>query len=175
MGAEYFEHILVDFEPTANWGNWAYRIATTTPREEPREGSKVFVCMCVCARSGVCCVGTLPTDRDNQGASYPGAPSELEDNLFTDLQGTGKGRGERLKRLRERGCKVMGFGVGLNNPLNRGRSCAKGPSRCVAPLFSLSAEALLISQKLTDVGYAPTGVRSGWLRLGVMPYAPHQK
>lgn len=21
----------IDFEPTANWGNWAYRIATTTP------------------------------------------------------------------------------------------------------------------------------------------------
>ena len=29
MGAEYFEHILIDYEPTANWGNWAYRIATT--------------------------------------------------------------------------------------------------------------------------------------------------
>jgi deoxyribodipyrimidine photo-lyase len=31
LGAEYFEHVLIDYEPSANWGNWAYRIATTTP------------------------------------------------------------------------------------------------------------------------------------------------
>jgi len=31
LGAEYFEHILIDYEPSANWGNWAYRIATTAP------------------------------------------------------------------------------------------------------------------------------------------------
>ena len=30
-GAEYFESILIDYEPTANWGNWVYRIASTTP------------------------------------------------------------------------------------------------------------------------------------------------
>ena len=31
LGAAYFESILIDYEPTANWGNWAYRIASTTP------------------------------------------------------------------------------------------------------------------------------------------------
>lgn len=33
MAAEYFEHILIDYEPTANWGNWAYRIAPTAGHE----------------------------------------------------------------------------------------------------------------------------------------------
>jgi deoxyribodipyrimidine photo-lyase len=32
IAAEYFEHILIDYEPTANWGNWAYRIAPTVGR-----------------------------------------------------------------------------------------------------------------------------------------------
>lgn len=39
MGAEYFESILIDYEPTANWGNWAYRIATTAPRKAPSPGA----------------------------------------------------------------------------------------------------------------------------------------
>eukprot|EP00451_Oxyrrhis_marina_P014879 CAMPEP_0204321212 /NCGR_PEP_ID=MMETSP0469-20131031/8035_1 /ASSEMBLY_ACC=CAM_ASM_000384 /TAXON_ID=2969 /ORGANISM="Oxyrrhis marina" /LENGTH=580 /DNA_ID=CAMNT_0051302487 /DNA_START=30 /DNA_END=1772 /DNA_ORIENTATION=+ len=31
IGAEYFESVLVDYTPDANWGNWAYRIL---PRQE---------------------------------------------------------------------------------------------------------------------------------------------
>lgn len=38
MGGEWFEHTLIDYEPAANWGNWAYRIAPTTTKWGPREG-----------------------------------------------------------------------------------------------------------------------------------------
>eukprot|EP01079_Euglenida_sp_SAG-EU17-18_P003235 gene3235-621_t len=37
-GAEYYEHVLIDYEPTANWGNWAYRIASTYPPSPPIDG-----------------------------------------------------------------------------------------------------------------------------------------
>ncbi|KAK3273243.1 hypothetical protein CYMTET_18506 [Cymbomonas tetramitiformis] len=38
MGGEWFEHTLIDYEPAANWGNWAYRIAPTATKWGPREG-----------------------------------------------------------------------------------------------------------------------------------------
>ncbi len=31
--AEYFEHILIDYEVTANWGNWAYRVVGFHPTD----------------------------------------------------------------------------------------------------------------------------------------------
>jgi hypothetical protein len=42
LGAEYFEHILIDYEVTANWGNWAYRVVGYHPTEPtlPNEGLK---------------------------------------------------------------------------------------------------------------------------------------
>ena len=45
LGAEYFESILIDYEPTANWGNWAYRIATTaaTQKFQGMDGSEMQV------------------------------------------------------------------------------------------------------------------------------------
>jgi hypothetical protein len=33
LGAEYFEHILIDYEVTANWGNWAYRVVDFHPTD----------------------------------------------------------------------------------------------------------------------------------------------